>query len=175
MATRSRSTPTAPRKTARTGASPAAARLPLALLLAGASACQDEPRLVYVPVSPPQVELLVSASATEVAVDVPVVLRAERRYRGAWQQVERASLRDGQCWLGRPPPEREPEVADNLHWQASPDGSARFNVAYRSDRTREVVFSKPGSFILRATSAVYCGDDATARPIAINVAAPRQR
>jgi hypothetical protein len=146
-------------------------RLPLALLLVAAAACQDEPRLVYVPVSPPQVELLVSASATEVAANVPVVLRAERRYRGEWRQVERASLRDGQCWLGRPPPEREPEVADNLRWLASPDGSARFNVVYRTDRTREVVFEKPGSYVLQATSVVYCGDDVTARPMTISVVA----
>ena len=134
-----------------------------------ASGCQDDPQVVYVPAAPPRVELLVSASATEVAIGAPVVLRAERRYRGEWKQVERASLRDGQCWLGRPPPEREPEVADNLRWQASPDGPARFNVVYRQDRTREVTFSEPGTFILRASSTVYCGDDVDARPITIKV------
>jgi hypothetical protein len=134
-----------------------------------ASGCQDDSQFVYVPASPPKVELLVSASATEVTVGAPVVLRAERRYEGEWQRVERASLRDGQCWIGRPPPEREREVADNLRWQASPDGSARFNVVYREDRTREVTFSQTGSFALRATSVVYCGDDVTARPITIKV------
>ena len=65
----------------------------------------------------------------------------------------------------------EPEVADNLRWLASPDGSARFNVEYRQDRTREVTFSRPGTFVLRATSVVYCGDDVAARPIAIKVVA----
>jgi hypothetical protein len=115
------------------------------------------------------VELLVSASATEVAVGAPVILRAERGYQGEWKRVERASLRDGQCWLGRPPPEREPEVADNLHWQVSPEGSARFNVVYREDRTREVTFSQAGTFALQATSVVYCGDDVAARPITIKV------
>jgi len=143
------------------------ALLPLAVL--GAAACQDQPRLVYVPVTPPQVELLVSASAAEVAVGTPIVLRAERRYRGEWKQVERASLSDGQCWLGRPPPEREPEVADNLHWRASPDGPARFNVVYREDRTREVIFSAAGSFVLQASSTVYCGEKVDAKPISVKV------
>lgn len=142
------------------------ALLPVVFAVAG---CQDEPRFVYVPASPPVVELLVSASATEVAVGAPIVLRAERRYRGEWRQVERASLRDGQCWLGRPPPEREPEVADNLHWQASPEGAAHFNVVYRQDRTREVTFSQAGTFLLHSTSVVYCGDKVDARPITIVV------
>ena len=141
----------------------------LVLVILGASACQDEPRLVYVPVSPPQVELLTSASASEVAVGAPIVLRAERRYRGEWKQVERASLPQAQCWLGRPPPEYEAEVSDNLHWRASPESAARFNVIYREDRTREVVFSQAGTFILRASSVVYCGEDVDAKPISIKV------
>lgn len=135
------------------------------------SACQGEPRLVYVPTSPVEVELLVSASATEVTVGAPVVLSAERYYRAQWRQIERTSLRDGQCWVGRPPPDREPEVADNLDWKSSPNEPARFNTAYRQDRTREVVFSKAGTYVLSATSVVYCGssDRVRAKPITITV------
>ena len=139
------------------------------MLVLGAAACQDEPRIVYVPATPPAVELMLGASAIEVAVGKPVVLHAERRYRGEWKQVERSSLGAGQCWLGRPPPDREPEVADNLHWRVSPEGAARFNVEYRNDRTRQVVFAEPGTFTLRATSVVYCGDDVGAGPLVIKV------
>ena len=143
------------------------ALLPSTLLCV--SACEKEPRLVYVPASPLEVELLVSASATEVTVGVPLVLHAERYYRGQWTEVERTSLPEGQCWLGRPPPQREPEVADNLDWKSSPNDPARFNVVYRQDRTREVVFSKPGKYVLNATSAVYCGSPVRAKPITISV------
>jgi hypothetical protein len=144
------------------------------LAVSGLPACQDEPRMVYVPVSPPEVELRVSVSSTVVTVGAPVVLYAERYYRGEWQQVEKASLSKEQCWLGRPPPEREAEVADNLHWQSSPTQSARFNTVYRPDRTREVVFSQAGSHVLRASSVVYCGSgqDVEAKPITITVRAP---
>lgn len=92
----------------------------MGLLLTGActSACQDEPR---------EVGLRVSASAAVVTVCAPVVLYAERYYRGEWQQVEKASLSKEQCWLGRPPPDREAEVADNLRWQSSPAPPVRFN------------------------------------------------
>lgn len=125
--------------------------------------------MVYVPASSVEVELFVRASATEVTVGVPVVLHAERRYRAQWKQVERTSLRDGQCWVGRPPPDREPEVADNLEWQASPKESARFNTVYRQDRTREVVFAKAGTYVLSGLSVVYCGDSVRAKPITITV------
>ena len=144
----------------------------LQTLLPGAlfcAACEKEPRLVYVPASPVEVELLVSASATEVTVGAPVVLHAERYYRGRWKEVERTSLPDGQCWMGRPPPDREAEVADNLDWKSSPSDPVRFNVVYRQDRTREVVFSQPGRYVLNATSVVYCGSPVGAKPITISV------
>jgi hypothetical protein len=61
-------------------------RVPHALLpvVFVAGGCQDEPKLVYVPVSPPIVELLVSASATEVPpwrqADYLPYLREVRRW-----------------------------------------------------------------------------------------------
>jgi hypothetical protein len=142
--------------------------LPLLAALSSA-ACQDEPRLVYVPASPVEVELLVSASATEVKAGAPVVLHAERYYRAQWKQVDKSSLPERQCWVGRPPPDHEPEVADNLDWKSSPGEPARFNTIYRQDRSREVVFSKAGSYVLNATSVVYCGDPVRAKPITITV------
>lgn len=72
----------------------AAALLSVATVLA---ACQDEPRVVYVPATEPEVELLVRASATEVSVSEPVILYAERSSRGKWKEVEKSSLDSNQC------------------------------------------------------------------------------
>ena len=136
-----------------------------------ASACQQESRWVYVPVVPPEVELAVQPSASSAAVGEAVLLHGQRRYRGTWKQVEKASISPEQCWLARPPPEREPEVADNLHWQAVPGSGARFNTGLRSDRAREVVFSEPGTYVLHATSAVWCGPagGVQAKPFSITI------
>jgi hypothetical protein len=142
------------------------------LCLALLAACRSEPSQVYVPAGEPQVELLVSASATEVAVGEPVILRAERRSRGEWKVVERSSLAAGQCWVSTPPPEREAEVADNLRWTAVP-AAARFNTAYRTDRTREVVFLQAGTFTLESTADFWCSTVNThGKPIAIRVHPP---
>ena len=136
-------------------------------------ACQGEPRLVYVPLTETKVELLVRASATEVSVGEPVILRAERWTHGEWKQVEKSSLTPDQCWLGRPPPTQEAEVSDNVHWEAIPAGRARFNTAYRVDRTREVVFLEAGTFTLESSSAIWCSSkSARGRQIRIVVRDP---
>lgn len=127
------------------------------------SACSGEGDLVFVPIATPQVELSVSASPVEVSVGEAVVLRATRRYRAEWRRVSRGSLAPDQCWLHRAPPEWEPEVADNLSWQASVPSAAKFNTSPRPDRAREVVFSEPGEYVLRASSAVWCGPPAGVR------------
>jgi hypothetical protein len=66
-------------------------------------------------------------------------------------------------------PGEEPEVSDNLRWIAEPDGPASFNVAYRSDHTREVQFSTPGQYRLRATSALWCKPDTESNAITVSV------
>jgi len=145
----------------------ATALLSAAITLA---ACQDEPRMVFVPSTEPEVELLVRASATEVAVGEPVILYAERSSRGKWKEVERRSLDSDQCWMGRPPPDREPEVSDNLRWEALPAEHARFNTVYRNDRTREVVFSKEGAYMLESSTEIWCRPGkARGKPIRILV------
>jgi len=135
------------------------------------SACQSEPRLVYVPSTEPEVELVVWAPATEVSVGEPVVLYAKRRTGGEWKQVERKELASDQCWLSRPPPTQEPEVAGNLRWEVLPPASARFNTAFRADHTREVVFLEAGTFILESSSKIWCrpGKVAKGQPIKIVV------
>ena len=138
------------------------------------SGCTSEPELVFVPVAPPEVEVSVRASAVEVSVGEPIVLHAQRRYRAQWKQVKRRSLPLEQCWMALPPPAMESEVADNLTWQVSKPSVARFNTGLRADRTREVVFSEPGAFVLQATSAVWCGapSGVQANALAVNVRPP---
>lgn len=144
---------------------------PILAIIACTSACQPEPRFVYVPVLPPEVTLFARASDIEATAGTALVLYAERQYRGQWKRVERKALPDGQCWVVRPPPERESEVADNLHWQVTPQESVHFNTGMRSNHTREVTFERAGTYVLSATTAVWCGPvgGVTAAPITINV------
>ena len=143
----------------------------LLTVVAMISACNAEPRLVYIPSTEPEVELFVWASATEVSVGEPVVLFAERWNHGEWKQVERKKLTGGQCWLRRPPPTQEQEVADNLRWKAFPPKGAQFNTAFRADHTREVVFLEAGAFTLESSSTIWCrtGKMASGQPILILV------
>jgi hypothetical protein len=136
-----------------------------------AAACESAPTRVYVPDGPSEVTLIIGASTRDVAVGQPVVLHAERFSRGRWTQVDRATLADGQCWMAQPPPARELEVADNVHWRVTPQVPARFNTAFRSDHTREVTFSRAGTYTVEASTAVWCGAAAGARaaPIMIQV------
>jgi len=141
----------------------------LLTVVAVLSACQDEPRLVYVPSTEPEVDLLVRASATEVSVGEPVVLFAERQNRGEWKPVERRKLPNEQCWLRRPPPTQEKEVADNLRWEALPPKGVRFNATLRADHTREVVFLETGTVTLESSSAIWCrpGKVAKGQPLQV--------
>lgn len=135
------------------------------------SACDRAPREVYVPVSEPEVELRVRASALEVSVGEPVVLYAERWNRGDWKRIERRELDDGQCWLRRPPAHHEEEVADNLRWEAIPSRGVRFNTNDRSDHARSVVFEEPGRYLLRSSSGIWCSLESVAngKPLEILV------
>jgi hypothetical protein len=132
-------------------------------------ACGSEPARVHVPDGPTAVRLVIAASATETTVGQPVVLHAERFDAGRWKEVDRAALPDGRCWLVRPPPAHEAEVADNVRWQVTPPGAARFNTAIRPDHTREVTFTRPGRYVVEATTAVWCGPATGAPPLAIEV------
>ena len=139
----------------------------VALALLG---CDRTPRVVYVPASAQSVELDVRASATEVSVGDAVVLRAIRWNRGEWEKTRKRELAPDDCWMQRPPPEREAEVAANLQWTVAPGSGFRFNIEPRADHAREVVFERPGTFVLKPSSAIWCGSgEATGRPIRIVV------
>ncbi len=121
-----------------------------------AAGCSQEPTVVYVLQAPQTVSLVASALSVSVAVDEPVVLSVQRETAGQWKQIPRAQLAPDQCWMARPPPGSEKEVADNLHWTVQPEGIARFNTDLRADRTRQVRFSTTGTFTLTASSSVWC-------------------
>lgn len=148
----------------------------LAFLL-GLLGCDAGPREVYVPVTEPDVELAVRASATEVSVGEPVVLYAERWNRGEWNLVKRKELAHEQCWLRHRPPNQEAEVSDNLRWEVVPSKSVRFNTTLRTDHTREVVFSEAGTFILTPSSKIPCRleKEAKGKPITIVVRSDNAR
>jgi len=134
-------------------------------------ACDNDPREVYVPLTEPEVELLVSASSVETSVGEPVVLYAERWQRGEWKLVKKRDLTNEDCWMRRPPANHTSEVSDNLRWVALPSSGARFNTNLRSDHTREVVFEKPGTYILESSSKIWCRPEQVAKgkPIRILV------
>jgi hypothetical protein len=82
--------------------------------------------------------------------------------------VQRAALAADACWVAQPPGE-EPEVSDNLRWITEPEGAATFNVSYRSDHTREVRFSAPGQYRLRARSSLWCKPVPESNAITVSV------
>lgn len=136
-------------------------------------ACDNGPRDVYVPLTEPEVELMVRASATEVSVGEPVTLYAERWNHGEWKLVERKQLTSEQCWLRHPPQYHEKEVSDNLRWEAVPSEGVRFNVDVRSNHTRKVIFEEPGTFMLESSSKVWCRPDKEEEGAAIKVVVSR--
>ena len=141
------------------------------LLIISISACDADPREVYIPSTKQSVELKVRSSAVEVSVGEPVVLYAERWSHGEWKSVEKKDLDSEQCWMRNPPSNHEKEVSDNLRWIAIPSKGARFNLNPRADHTREVIFEEPGIFILEPSSSIWCvhGQVAKGKPIKIIV------
>lgn len=112
------------------------------------------PSTVYIPGDTFQVKVSISVSATEAKVGEPLILYGQRRSSG-FIIVPLADVPEGVQWWRSEPPALEKEVAGNLRWFVEPDGAARFNTDFRSDLTREVRFSKPGTYMLWATSNSY--------------------
>jgi hypothetical protein len=135
------------------------------------AACTAEPSEVFIPGPAFQQSIRLSTAQGErgtVAAGEPLVLLAERR-TGPWVAAARSSLAAGACWLAAAPPQIEPEVADNVRWFVEPEGSASFNVEYRSDRTRQVRFSRAGSYRLTAQSAASCAPPFSGNTLRVEV------
>jgi hypothetical protein len=130
-----------------------------AVVLALASGCEQRAPMVYVLEGPQDVTLTASASESKVRPGESVVLRVERRTVGQWKQIPRDRLRPGQCWQYRPPPELEPEVADNVEWQTEPKNAVSFNTEFRMDHKRIATMRIQGTIKLIPISAVPCEPD----------------
>jgi hypothetical protein len=100
-------------------------------------------------------------------VGAPLVLHA-RRTSGPWVQADLTTV-SSSCWWAAPPPSVEPEVADNIRWISSPEAPARFNLDLRPDRTREVRFSEPGTYVLEARSTLTCWEHAAVDSLVVQV------
>ena len=131
----------------------------LGTTLAFAWGCKQQAPRVYVLESPQEVTLTVSASATRVPRGETVVLHAERRSVGKWKQIPRDQLTPGQCWLYRPPPQVEPEVADNVEWEIIPDRGIQLDPTFQMDHSRVALMAVPGKYTLTAYTAVTCEKD----------------
>lgn len=133
-------------------------------------ACSDPPPPpnVYIPGSSFKVEVTISVPTTTVSVDEPLVLHGQRRATG-FMQVPYSDVPDGVQWWRSQPPAFEEEVAGNLRWIVEPTGAARFNTDFRPDLTREVRFSKPGTYTLSATSNIYGEEPVSSKRVTITV------
>ncbi|HLS79916.1 MAG TPA: hypothetical protein VK025_00740 [Steroidobacter sp.] len=131
--------------------------LPVALV--GLAGCEQRAPSVYVLESPQSVELIAAASASHVRQGETVVLHVERRTSGEWKAISRDQLRSGQCWVYRPPPQVEPEVAHSLQWEVDPEGAVEFHTDYQLDQSRVATMLAKGTVRLTPISTVKCEDD----------------
>jgi hypothetical protein len=112
--------------------------------------CKGQEPMVYVLASEQQVTLTPSASATKVKRGEQVQLHLQRRSVGQWKQIRRDYTQ---------PPELEPEVADNVEWQVSPELAVQFDATFRMDHTRIATMMRTGTIVLTPLSAVRCEKD----------------
>jgi hypothetical protein len=123
-----------------------------------AASCNREPRSVFVPENESTSTLNISAGTVRAAPGEEILLSASRKNHGAWVEVRRKGLSPDACWMVQPPDPFEEEVAGNVRWSLTPPGRGKFNLGLRGDGKRTLVISEPGSYMLTATSSVWCGE-----------------
>lgn len=126
----------------------------LLVVTALAACASDIPETVYVPAPDYQQHLAIAiVLGDETAPRTGIHLRlSAMREMGPWRAVPRDSANLEACWWGGPPPEREPEVAANVHWHVQPSDSVLFNIPMPPDSTRTIRFARPGVYRLWAES-----------------------
>lgn len=134
-------------------------RLVVPVALAMTAGCERQPAMVYVLESPQMVTLTASASTSKVQQGATVLLHVERHVSGKWKQIPRDRLKAGQCWEYQPPPQREAEVADTVHWEVVPENGVRFAAEYRTDHSRSAIMIVKGTIQLTPLTAVRCEPD----------------
>ncbi|MET0535424.1 MAG: hypothetical protein ABW171_14500 [Steroidobacter sp.] len=140
-------------------------------VLAAMAGCEQRGPFVYVLEGQQSIVLNASASSSKVQQGEQVVLHVERRTTGQWKRVSRAELKQGQCWVYRPPVEVEPEVAQDIQWQVDPEGAVEFRTEYQMDHSRVATMATKGTIQLTPVSTVKCeeGRSVTGSAIAIEV------
>ena len=141
--------------------------MPIPIMLL--TSCEQRAPQVYVLESPQSITLTASASPTSVQQGGTVVLRVARRTSGKWKQVSRDELKAGQCWVYRPPPESEDEVAHDVQWAVVPENAVRFNTDYQMDRTRGATMMVKGTIELTPVSTVKCEGDRVVEGASIHI------
>ena len=135
------------------------------------SACRKEPETVFVPGKAFKhvVEVKTAQGMTaNVRVGEWLTLYGQRS-TGPWIAVERKRLGADGCWVAPPPPEEEPQVADNLKWNSEPTSNAEFNPGLLPDHSRQVRFKAPGPYVLHALSPTWCSSPARSNEITVVV------
>jgi hypothetical protein len=143
----------------------------LLVLMACLTGCTQPPDRVFVPGSPfthiIDVRTAQGATAT-VKTGEWLTLHARRR-TGPWTEVDRKSLGQDGCWVARPPPADEPEVADNVTWSTDPLKAGEFDGGLREDHVRRVRFAAPGRYVLKAASSTWCSSQADSNTLVVVV------
>jgi outer membrane protein assembly factor BamE (lipoprotein component of BamABCDE complex) len=132
---------------------------PMLAMLIAVAGCGKTSKVVYVLEEPQNVTLVPSASATQVRRGETVILSLERRIEGKWKQVPLESVGTGQCWVYRPPTSVEPQAADSVEWEVTPEGAVSFNQDYRMDHTKVATMQRAGTITLKPRTAVKCEPD----------------
>jgi len=143
----------------------------LMVLLSALTGCDQMPEFVFILEFPQTVVLTTTASPLRVHIGDKVVLSAQRVTKGIWKRIPSKLLTPEQCWMAAIPPERESEVADNLHWVVNQSDSAKYNTDFRPDHTRAVTMSAAGMFSFSASTSIWCepGRTITAPPLRVEV------
>jgi len=143
--------------------------LMIAGLLASLVGCKQRSALVYVLEEPQSVTLTTSASASSVQRGASVVLHVARHTTGKWKQIPLNEVRPGQCWVYQTPPESEPEVADSVHWEVTPENAVSFNRDLRMDHTKIATLNVSGTITLAPAGLVKCEPDRAVEGPAIRI------
>jgi hypothetical protein len=129
------------------------------VLLAVVAGCEQRAPLVYVLEAPQAITLTPSASPERARHGETVTLSVKRRTEGKWKQIPRDELRQGQCWVYRPPAQAEEEAAASVEWDVEPETALWFNTEYRMDQTRTATLRGKGTVKLTPLSGVKCEPD----------------
>lgn len=121
-------------------------------ILAG---CEERsPR--YIPYVPAEgfretLQIQLELAGTPVRVGEWITLQAQRE-SGPWEPIVVSPQKDDPPCERISPKIQEQDVASKVQWDVTPAGSAAFNVPGPPDFVRQIRFTRPGRFRIRAAS-----------------------